>query len=73
MPTDPVEILANNIIRLRRQHGWSQERLAAECGVHRTYIGAIERSERNPSLRTIERIAGALNVTVTQLLSESDD
>lgn len=73
MPTDPVEILANNIIRLRRQHGWSQERLAAECGVHRTYIGAIERSECNPSLRTIERIAGALNVTVTQLLSESDD
>jgi transcriptional regulator with XRE-family HTH domain len=46
---------------LRKSKGWSQETLAKKAGLHRTYIGSIERSERNVSLINIERIARALS------------
>jgi len=50
----------------------SQEGLATEAGLHRTYIGAIERAERNLSLDNIERLAGALGVAPFQLLMEHE-
>ena len=53
---------------LRGQKGWSQEELARRCGLHRTYIGSIERSERNISLINIEKIANALNIHPSALL-----
>jgi transcriptional regulator with XRE-family HTH domain len=54
--------------RLRTQKGWSQEDLAAKCGLHRTYIGSIERGGRNVSLINIGKIAKAFNITPSKLL-----
>jgi transcriptional regulator with XRE-family HTH domain len=61
-------MLAGNVIRLRRDRGWSQEALAFECGLHRTFVAHVERQVRNVSLDNIERIAQALGVAVHELL-----
>jgi len=53
--------------KLRKDTGWSQEKFADECGLHRTYIGAIERGERNVSLNNIHAIAKALKISVKDL------
>jgi transcriptional regulator with XRE-family HTH domain len=53
---------------LRTQKGLSQEQLAHDANVHRTYIGMIERAEKNITLGNIEKIAKALNVEITELL-----
>lgn len=55
--------------RLRVDAGLSQEMLAELSGLHRTYIGSVERCERNVSLDNIERIAVALQVDVSDLLA----
>lgn len=52
---------------LRKQRGWSQEELASRAGVHPTYLGGIERGERNPALENITAIARALGVHVGHL------
>jgi len=54
---------------LRSTRGWSQEILAQECGLHRTYIGAVERGERNISIDNIDRVADAFRVTTAELLT----
>lgn len=54
--------------KLRKAKGWSQEELAKRTGLHRTYIGSIERSERNVSLLNIEKIAKALGVIISKLI-----
>jgi len=59
---------AQNIKNLRRKKGWTQEELAERADLHRTYIGAIERHERNVSLLNVERIANALNVNPKELI-----
>ena len=59
------------MIRRRGQLGWSQEALAFETGLHRTFIGHVERQVRNISLDNIERIASALGVPVFELLKPS--
>lgn len=61
-------VLATNMIRLRGQLGWSQEMLAFESGLHRTFIAHVERQVRNISLDNIERIAAALGTPVYLLL-----
>jgi transcriptional regulator with XRE-family HTH domain len=55
---------------LRRSRGLSQEMLALSCDLDRTYVGGIERGERNPSLINIHRIARALDVAVAELFGE---
>ncbi len=57
----------NRVRKLRKSKGWSQEEFADECGLHRTYIGAIERGERNVSLNNIHAIAKALGISVKDL------
>ena len=57
---------------LRRSRGLSQEELAFKAGVHRTYLGSIERGERNPSLRNIAAIAEALDVTLSDLFNSKN-
>ena len=56
----------------RRVRGLSQEQLGYDAGLHRTYIGGIERGERNPSLANILRIAEALDVSPSELLAETE-
>lgn len=53
-----------SVKKQRLKSGLSQEKLAARAGVHRTYIGMVERAEKNVTLATIERIAKALNVRI---------
>lgn len=60
--------LGTRIRKIRKQSGISQEELGYRAGVHRTYIGAIERAEQNVSIDNIHRIARALKVTVDELL-----
>ena len=57
------EVFAGNIKRLRKERGMSQEDLAFESGLHRTYISGIERGIRNVGLDNIGVIAAALGVT----------
>lgn len=52
---------------LRTQNGYSQEDFADECGLHRTYIGGVERGERNISLDNITKIAAALKMEIKEL------
>ena len=58
--------------QLREAKGLSQEKLAFQAGIHRTYLGGIERGERNPSLRNIAVIAKALGVTIADLFQFED-
>ncbi len=58
------------IRNLRKERNLSQEDFADKCGLHRTYIGAVERGERNITLKTLETIAEALDVMVGELINE---
>ncbi|MDD2669461.1 helix-turn-helix transcriptional regulator [Zoogloea sp.] len=57
-----------NIVRLRKERGWSQEDLALESGLHRTFVAHVERQVRNISIDNIERLASALQIDVHVLL-----
>ncbi|MGO9180066.1 MAG: helix-turn-helix domain-containing protein [Candidatus Limnocylindrales bacterium] len=74
MPDHPrPELLAAfgaAVRRLRRERGWSQEEFADRVGVHRTYMGSVERGERNLSLLNLGRIAQALQLPVSALMAE---
>lgn len=65
-------VLAKNIKTFRRDKNISQEELAELCGLHRTYIGSVERHERNVTLSTLEVLASTLGVTVSELLIEHE-
>ncbi len=60
--------MALNMKRLRAVHGWSQDGLALEAGLDRTFIAHVERLRRNISLDNIEKIADALDVPIHELL-----
>lgn len=64
-------IFASNVRDRRKQLGYSQEELADRCGLHRTYVGAIERAERNVSIDNIYKISAALEIAAGSMLSES--
>jgi transcriptional regulator with XRE-family HTH domain len=57
----------------RQAHGFSQEAFADELGVHRTYMGGIERGERNLTLKSLERIAARIDVDPLALLQPAED
>ena len=59
--------------RFREKQGHSQESFADKVRVHRTYLGGIERGERNPTLTTIHRVADALGVSVWQLFRDAEE
>ena len=64
---DILKVFGNRIRQLRLEMRLSQEELAEIAGVHRTYIGMIERAEKNITLCNIEKIASALNIRLTDL------
>lgn len=75
-------VMANNALRLifstrlreeRKHRGWSQEVLAAKCGLHRTYIGSVERGQRNISIDAIAQIADAMEIQAFNLLKNTDN
>jgi transcriptional regulator with XRE-family HTH domain len=68
-----TSILAANLRSYRRERELSQESLAELCGLHRTYIGSVERSERNVTLSSLEVLARALGVSVPTLLTPRHD
>ena len=63
-------ILAQNLRAHRRKKGWSQERLAFECGLHRTYVSGVERGVRNPTVSVLAKMAGVLDSSPSALLAE---
>lgn len=74
MPEKIAECISfgQRIRNLREHRGFSQEAFAAHSGIHRTYMGGIERGERNPTLTMIYRLARALEVPPSVLL-ENDE
>lgn len=69
MKEDILRRLGLRIRLLREQAKISQEALGQLSGLHRTYVGAIERGERNPSVLSLKKIADALRVTVGDLFN----
>ncbi|WP_287366521.1 helix-turn-helix transcriptional regulator [Thauera sp.] len=67
--TELLETLAENIKSFRRERGISQEALADMCSLHRTYVGSVERRERNVTLASLAVLANALSVSVPELLT----
>lgn len=65
--------LAANVVALRHARGWSQEALAFECGLHRTFVAHVERLARNIAIDNIERLANALEVEPYELLKPRHD
>jgi transcriptional regulator with XRE-family HTH domain len=69
----PEHLALGMAIRERRaERGLSQEDLAHETGVHRTYVGGIERGERNPSYTNLLRIAKALGLDLSELVARAE-
>jgi transcriptional regulator with XRE-family HTH domain len=66
---DALRRLGIRIRELRTQRGWSQEAFADVAGVHRTYMGHLERGEKNVSFLSILRVANALGITLSELLA----
>ena len=66
-------IVGNNINKYRKNLNISQEELAEKAGLHRTYIGGIERGERNITLDSLQVIATALNVAPVELIVEENN
>lgn len=70
---DNIKIYFGRRVREERlQNGLSQEELASRAGVHRTYIGMIERGEKNITLVNIEKIADALAIEISELFDPGD-
>ena len=65
--------LADRLRELRREKKWSQEKLAEEAGMHRTYLAGIERELRNPALENLLNLANALDITLAELFSEGSE
>lgn len=69
MISEPIlQIFGSNVQKYRKERQLSQEKLAELAGLHRTYIGMIERAEKNITLCNIEKIAKALGVDIKDLL-----
>jgi len=67
---DNIRVLVGERIRnLRKERGWSQEELGETADLHHTYVGAVERGEKNASLDTLDKIADALGIEMVDLFT----
>lgn len=71
MAEDPRILFGRRLAEIRRAKGWSQEKLALESGVARSYLGGVERGQRNIALLNICKLAGTLEVPPGTLLEFS--
>ncbi len=69
---DIIKVFGDNLKKYRTEQGISQEDFAEKCGLHRTYISAIECYRRSISLENVQRIADALNVDTYKLFLEQE-
>jgi len=72
MSSDPCSVFGLRLSEIRKSKGWSQERLAAESGLARSYVGGVERGQRNIALRNICKLAGALGMSPSVLFVPPD-
>lgn len=72
MDYDPLALFGKRLIELRKVRGWSQERLALESGLARSYLGEVERGKRNIALINICILANTLGVAPSALLAFSE-
>lgn len=63
-------LVGRNLKKYRKEAGFSQESLALECGLHRTYVSGVERGVRNPTVVVLEQIARPLGIPTWRLLEE---
>lgn len=70
---DIIKVFGNNVKYYRNQLGLSQEAFAEKCGLHRTYISAIECNRRSIALENIQHIADALEIETYKLFMESEE
>ncbi len=70
MVSDARKIFASRLRQIRRIKGLSQEELANRAGLHRTYVGSVERGERNISIDNMQCLANALEIDIIELLKE---
>lgn len=69
---DPLDIFAANLRRIRLERGFSQERLAHAADLNMTHVAKIERSEREPGVRTVSKLAKALQASAAELFDGID-
>ena len=69
MDYSPLELFGRHLVELRKKHGWSQEKLALESGLARSYVGGIERGQRNIALINICILADTLGVPPSEMLN----
>lgn len=69
METNVNKDFGKRVAELRKKAGYSQEQFAFKCGVDRTYVGVVERGEKSPTLNTIEKIAKALGIPMSELFN----
>lgn len=69
MNYDPLRLFGQHLATLRKTRGWSQERLALESGLARSYVGGIERGQRNVALINICILADTLGVAPSEMLN----
>ena len=60
--------IGHNLRKAREARGWSQEELAHRCGVHRTYVGGVERAEYNITILTLRRMSRALGMSLLEAI-----
>lgn len=66
---DPLVLFGKRVAALRKQKGWSQEKLSLESGIARSYLGGVERGQRNIALLNIVRLARTLDVPASELFN----
>jgi transcriptional regulator with XRE-family HTH domain len=64
------EVVGLRVRTLRKAKGFSQEGFAGQCGIHRTFMGSLERGEKNISLETLAKISKGLGITLSELLQD---